>query len=387
MMRTFYKIMHTTCDTGWGVIEKRIYNELVWMKETGHSLILVCPKDTPLFIKAKEFGIKVYGIDFKTFSFLKNYSLLKNFLYNEKPDILHTHGKQDSRMALYAARKLEIPLRILFYHNNYKIRKTPWNRLAYKRLCHYIFTASRYTTGYLQRIFKLKDMRAFTMPAGIIGPESFPEKMEARKMLALAFGLDPETQFIGFSGKLLKGKGIATLLGAFQTVNSRFPGHHLVISGEGAGEAVNMIKASAKGLKIENSTHFTGLEEDPWPFLRALDCLVLPSLHIKDEDFTQKRQSLLCAMLCETPVIGPGTDLAADILAHEKTGLAYEEFNLADLAGKIIQTLQDKKSTGERVEAARNFVKKYHTMDALGRDIIRIYSLHQIRQGRHTYPD
>ncbi|MFA5904616.1 MAG: glycosyltransferase family 4 protein [Desulfobacula sp.] len=364
-----------------------MYNELVWMKKQGHNLILVCPKDTPLFIKAKEYGIKVYGIDFKPFSFLKNYKFLKNFLYNEKPDILHTHGKQDSRMALYAARKLKVPLRILNFHNDYRIRKTPWNRMAYNRFSHYIFTGSRHTTTYLQKLFKLKDMRAFTMPAGIIVPEVLPEKAEARKMLALELGLDPKTKFIGFSGKLSKDKGISTLLGAFQNVKARLPGCHLVISGEGAGEIVSMLKATAMGLKIEESTHFIGEKEDPWPFLRALDCHVLPSLQIKDTDLTHKRQSILCAMLCETPVIGPDTALVSDILVHKKTGLSYNEFNLSDLADKIFETLQDEKSTGERAKEALNFVKKHHSMDTLGRDIIRIYSLHQIRRGRHSYLD
>ena len=386
-MKSFYRILHTTSGTRWGAVEKRIYNELAWMKDKGHTLILVCPKDTPLFLKAKEYGIKVYGIDFKPFSILNNYKFLKNFLYNEKPDIIHTHGKRDSRLALYAARKLKIPLRILSYHNDYRIRKTPLNRMVCKRLCHYIFTASRQTTGYLQKLFRLKDMRAFTMPVGMIGPGTLPEKIEARKMLAMEFQLDPETKFIGFSGKLSKEKGISTLLGAFQSLKARFPLHHLVISGEGTTEAVTLLKAMALGLKIEGSVHFTEDKENPWPFFRALDCYVLPSTHIKDEELTQKRQGLVCAMLCETPVIGPGKETIADILVHEKTGLLYDESNSFDLADKIFQTLRDEKSTGERVETALNFAKKHHTMDTLGRDIIRIYSLHQIRRGRHSYLD
>jgi len=386
-MRTFYKILHTTCETRWGVIEKRIYNELVWMKETGHHLILVCPKDTPLFLKAKEYGIKVYGIDFKPFSFFRNYKFLKNFFYNEKPDIIHSHGKYDSRMALYAARKLKVPLRIFSYHSNFRLKKTFWNRMVCNRLCHYIFTASRHTTGHLQKLFKLKDMRAFTMPAGIIAPETLPEKMEARQRLALELGLDPETRFIGFSGRLSKNKGISALLATFQTVKARLPEYHLIMSGEGSDEALAMLKTLALGLKIETSVHFIGEKEDPWPFFRALDCHVLPSLTLKDEDLTQKRRALLCAMLCETPVIGPASDPAADILVHEKTGLVYEEFNSLDLAEKMFQSLQDKNSTGERLETARNFVKKHHTMDTLGRDIIRIYSLHQIRRGRPTFQD
>lgn len=386
-MRTFYKILHTTCKPGWGDIEQKIYNELAWMKDQGHNMILVCPKESPLFVKAKENGIKVFGIDFKPFSFFKNYKLLKNFLYNEKPDVLHTHGKSDTAMAQYSARKLKIPLRLLSYHNDYRVKKTLWNRIIFKSCCHYIFTPSRFTTGYLQKLFKLKEMKVFTLPAGIIPPDILSEANTAREAFAGALGLDPGARFIGVSGLPGKGKALNALLEAFQTVKARLPGHHLVISGTLETDAAHAVMTLSKGLKIEDAVHFVESWKDPWLFYRAMSCFILTQMDIKQTDVVQKRQALLCAMLSETPVLGPKTELAADLLTHEKTGLIYDEMNFSDLAGKLVHTLQNEDSVKDRVEAAKNFAAKHHTIDTLGRDIIRIYSLHQIRRNRPSFQD
>ena len=154
-MRSLYKILHTTCHTQWGSLEKRIFNESVWMEKKEHKIIIVAPKDTPLFLKAKEHGFKVYGIEFKRFSMIKDYKLLKNIFYNEKPDIINTHGNKDSKLALFAAKKTRVPLRILSRHISAHVRNSWYNRIIYKKLCHYVFTTTDHTTKYLQKVFKL----------------------------------------------------------------------------------------------------------------------------------------------------------------------------------------------------------------------------------------
>ncbi len=66
-MRTHYKIIHTSCHDQWGSLEQRVFNESVWMKQNEHEIIIIAPKNSPLFIKAKEHKFKVYAIDFKYF--------------------------------------------------------------------------------------------------------------------------------------------------------------------------------------------------------------------------------------------------------------------------------------------------------------------------------
>jgi len=384
-MRSLYKILHTTCHTQWGGLEKRIFNESVWMEKKGHKIAIVAPRDTPLFLKAKKHGFNVYGIEFKNFSIIKDYKLLKKIFYNEKPDIVNTHGNKDSKIALYAAKKTRVPLRILSRHISAHVRNSWYNRKMYKKLCHYIFTTADCTTNHLQKVFNISGMQIFSMPSGIIEPEYLLEKKQAREALARELDLDPGTRFLGFVGRVSKDKGVSILLEAFQKVKPKLSGYHVAIVGKGTDDYINFLKNMAKSLEIDEYIHFTGFKEDVWPYYRALDCKILPSIDINGIPFEGVPQALLEAMICECPVIGSKSGGIVDIIDHEKTGLLFNTNNSSDLADKILQTLKDQRATKKRIETARDLVKKHHTIDAMGRDIIRIYSLHQVKMDRRNF--
>ncbi|MCP4682144.1 MAG: glycosyltransferase family 4 protein, partial [Desulfobacterales bacterium] len=127
-MRSLYKIVHTTCHTGWGGLERRIFNESVWMQKKGHQVVIVAPKDTPLFTRAREFGFRVYGVSFKRLSIIKDYKKLKLIFENEQPHILNTHGNADSKIALQAGQKAGVPCRILSRHISAHVRNTWYNK-------------------------------------------------------------------------------------------------------------------------------------------------------------------------------------------------------------------------------------------------------------------
>ncbi len=384
-MRSLYKILHTTCHTGWGGLEKRIFNESVWMREKGHSIIIAAPKGTPLFLKAKDAGFQVYPIAFKRLTIVKDYRFLKRICYNENPDIINTHGNKDSKLALFAAKKANVPCRILSRHISAHVRNSLYNRRLYKKLCHYIFTTADYTTHHLKRVFKLKDMQIFSMPSGIIEPATLMEKDEARIALATSLGLEPDTRFIGFVGRVSKDKGIDTLLHAFKNIRHKLPGYKVALVGDGTKEYIKHLKILAKKLQIEKYIHFTGFKEDVWPYYRALDCKILPSINIKGVPFEGVPQALLEAMICECPVVGSDSGGIVNIINHEKTGLIFKSSDSNDLSNKILQTLQNKDAANQRVKTACTLVKKHHTIDAMGRNVIRIYRLHQVKLDRTPY--
>ncbi|MCD4678572.1 MAG: glycosyltransferase family 4 protein [Desulfobacula sp.] len=384
-MRSLYKILHTTCHTQWGSREKRIFNESVWMEKKGHKIIIVAPKDTPLFLNAKAHGFKVYGVRFKRLSMIKDYKLLKNIFYNEKPDIINTHGNQDSKIALFAAKKARVPLRILSRHNTAHVRNSWYNRKIYKKLCHYIFTTADHTTKHLQKVFKLKDMQIFSMPSGIIEPDHLLEKNIARKGLAGELSLAPETKFIGFVGRISQDKGVSTILEAFKKVKTELSGYHVAIVGKGTDEDLNSLKKLAKSLQIDEYIHFTGFKKNVWSYYRALDCKIMPSIDVKAVCLEGVPLAILEAMICECPVITSKSTGIVDIIDHEKTGLLFHKDDPSDLGDKILQTLQDEDATKQRIETARDFVKKHHTIDAMGRNIIRIYRLHQVKLDRRPF--
>ncbi len=180
-MRSHYKIIHTSGGQAWGEKEKRIFNESIWMNNNGHEVIIVTSIDSPLLKKAKEFDIKVYGLSFKWFSKIKDKNSLNRIIYNEKPDIINTHGSNDSKIALSAAKKNKVALRIRTKHNADNLKNSWANRIVFKKYSHYTFTTTRAIKDNLQKVFKLKDMEIFAILGGL--EEDAPQSKEQQIQL------------------------------------------------------------------------------------------------------------------------------------------------------------------------------------------------------------
>ena len=89
-------------------------------------------------------------------------------------------------------------------------------------------------------------------------------------------------------------------------------------------------------------------------------------------------------MYCESPVIGSDTGGIPDIITHEKTGLLFNPDSPKDLADKLMAALKDNDAAAARAALAKEKVASHHTIDAMGRNIVRIYRLHQVRIERES---
>jgi glycosyltransferase involved in cell wall biosynthesis len=373
--------VHTTCRTGWGEQEQRIFNESVWMGNKGHQVVIVSPSHTPLFTRAKKYGFRVHDVSFKRLSVIKDYGHLKQIFRDEQPHILNTHNSADSKIALPAAKKTGVPCRILSRHISEPVRNSWYNRKIYKQLAHFIFTTSNDTTRHLQQVFKLTDMEIFSMPSGIIAPENLVPKDAAQKALAQELSLDPATRFVGFAGIISKNKDIKTVLKALKLIQTQIP-HHLVIVGEGPSDYLAELSTLSEGLGIKTKVHFMTAAQEVWPYYRAFDCKVLAAGNPSSIPPEGVPLELLEAMYSSCPVIGSKTCGITDIIEDKKTGLLFEPQHPEQLADRIMETLANEAATLERVHQAREQVKKKHTIDAMGRNIIRIYRLHQVKIAR-----
>jgi len=387
MMISCYKIIHTTCHTQWGGLEKRIFNESVWMAQKGHTIIIAAPDNTPLFNRAKEYGFKTIAIEFKRTGMIKDYKRLKTLFINEKPDIVNTHGNEDSLIGLWAARNARIGCRILSRHISAHVSKSWYNKRLYKKLATYIFTTADYTTNHLKAVFKLNGKQIFSMPSGIIPPGTLPSKAAARNDLAIELGVDPETRFLGFVGRVSEAKGVDTIFNAFQKIAAKISGHDLVIVGDSTEAYIDSLWDLADRLKIRERIHILGPKEDVWSYYRAFDCKILASRGKRGIPFEGVPQALLEAMYCSCPVVGSKSGGIPDIIEHEKTGLLFDSEDPDNLADMIFRVLNEDADTQVRIQNAFEMVEKHHTIDAMGRNILRIYTLHQIGLGNTTGPD
>ncbi|PIE63362.1 MAG: glycosyl transferase group 1 [Desulfobacter postgatei] len=370
MKSTQYKIIHTTCHTDWGGLEKRVLNESLWMADKGHRVIIIAPENTPLFQRAKGDGLKLYPMAFKRLSAFSDYRRLIRIFNQEKPHIVNTHGNTDSKIALPAAKKTHVPCRILSRHISTPVNNCWYNRLLYKKLSHYTFTTADYTRHHLQDVFNLSYQQVVSIPSGIVEPDSLNPKDEDRRDLAAKLNLDPCTRFIGFAGRISQDKGVDTLLRGFHKAAGHIIPHHLVIAGTGDASFLDRMSALARDLNIENRVHFIGFQENLWPFYRSLDCKILPSV------FEGIPQVLIEAMYALCPVIGSRTGGIADLITHDETGLLFDVGQSDELCEMILKTIDTPRATMARAQNAAQKIKRYHTIETMGQKIMRIYQYH-----------
>lgn len=377
MNNKFYKIIHTSSRCLWGNREKRILHESLWMKKNGHQVAIIAPGDSPLFKKAKQNELTVYPISFKSLAGLGEYGQLKQIFDREQPFVVNAHGKADAKITLKAAQATGVPCRIMSRHNGKRVRNTWANKKIYKSRCHHIFTNSKDSKKQLKQTFSLSDMQIFCIPDGVTIPDAavFPNEIPqpaARQKLANILGLETDARFIGVFDKAAPQNNLQLRKTAEQ-LNRQFPSHHLVVAG--IPENQNTIYEGTSP-----RLHLLPQNEEKDTFYQALDCcLYFPNLR----NFYQGVPlEVIRAMSCLCPVIGPDAAGIRDILIDHKTGRIFDPNQTESLPNIIQWTLNTPQTILTLTREARAMVEQHYTMDAMGRDILRIYQLRQIKVDR-----
>ncbi len=377
-MRSFYKIIHTSSRVLWGNREKRILYESLWMKGNGHQVAIVAPGQSPLFKKAKQNGLMVYPMSFKSLAGIGEYGRLKQIFVGEQPFVVNAHGIRDARIALKAAQTTGVPCRIMSRHNGERVKSTWPNKKIYKTRCHYVFTTSKDSTAHLKQTFSLSDIQIFSIPDGIamadvaVAPDR-TDRTAARQKLANTLGLETDARFIGVFGKI-DPQSIPQLCKIVDQLSRRFPSHHPVIAGIPENRDPIDEKANPRGHILPQTA------ENTVGLYQALDCCIyFPNT----QNFYQGVPlEMIRAMACFCPVIGPDTPGIRDILIDNKTGRVFDPDQPGSLPEIIRWALNTPKAVQTLTQAAKVLVEKHYTMDAMGRDILRIYRLHQVKIDR-----
>ncbi len=360
------KILHTESHREWGGQERRVFTECRWMSQKGHHIILLAPGQSEVYRRGDKEGWEVYDIPFTRIGMLKDFFRVRALLGKIRPDVLNTHGNTDSKVALTAASGLKIPCVIRSRHSAPAVSNSWYNRLLYRDFSDYILATANCVTHQLVRDLDISTDRIFTLPSGVIPCSDLPEHEDARQSLSAELGLDAETKFIGFVGRLSNEKGLTFLIDAFFKIRDIIPKYHLVLVGEGG--FLSTLEAQVREKNLRDRVHFPGYRENPWPYFRAFDCFILAS-----SKYEGTAQVILQAMFAECPVVGTNAGGIPDVITHEETGLLTPPDNADLLAEAILKTLGDETSAKRRTENALRYVQANHTVDKMGEKILEIY--------------
>jgi glycosyltransferase involved in cell wall biosynthesis len=166
------------------------------------------------------------------------------------------------------------------------------------------------------------------LPHGIDSERFRPPGAGEKLQLRARLGLPADGVVITYTGRLLKGKGLETLVEAFAGLAPAAPAPHLLIVGSGAGQALSVegaLKADVEGRGLASRVTFTGRVENVEEYLRASDVFAFPSV------FEALGLSLIEASATGLPCVGSRTGGIVDVIEDGVSGLLVAPGDVAAL--------------------------------------------------------
>jgi glycosyltransferase involved in cell wall biosynthesis len=141
-----------------------------------------------------------------------------------------------------------------------------------------------------------------------------------------------------FTGRLLRGKGLETLLAAFEALASARPDVHLVLVGSGEGQALSVeedLRADVRARGLDDRVVFAGRRDAVESYLRAGDVFVFPSV------FEALGISLVEAAACGLPAVASRTGGIVDVVEEGRSGFLVTPGQARELASALASLVSD----------------------------------------------
>ncbi|OSQ24283.1 glycosyl transferase family 1 [Campylobacter concisus] len=262
-------ILHTETLFNWGGEQNKTLNEIRFMREMGHNVILFCNPNSQIESIAKEEDFSVIAQEMNKKNFHKSVPVLCEAISSNKIDIVITHGSTDSWVGAIAGlfyRKRGVK----FYkerHNLFPI-KGFLSKLMHKRLFDKILYISDSVKEYLLSIGVSKDRLVF-MPSTVD-----VEKIDSTKSTFRdEFHIAKDELVIGTFTSLYRKKGVFDFASAAKEI-LKSKDATIVFSGnisDGTREQI------ASMFNEKDKIIFTGFRNDAANIIKGFDIYVFAS--------------------------------------------------------------------------------------------------------------
>jgi len=228
-----------------------------------------------------------------------------------------------------------------------------------------VICCSNYMEGEIKTIFNLPRDKIRTIPNGVNPDNLKPEPFSEDWRLKFA---RPQEKMVLYVGRLVKEKGVDTLVEAIPHIVREYPGVKFVIAGRGPHQGEIMKKARELG--IEEYMVFSGFvqDEDRNRLYACSDVAVFPSCY---EPFGIVA---IEAMAAGTPLVVGDTGGFREIVEHQVDGLKFNPGDVKDLAQCIIRLLKEERlAENLRLSGWQKVVSRY-SWDNIARQTGSVYS-------------
>ena len=285
-------------------------------------------------------------------------SLIKAFK-KSKPDIIHLMEEPYSLFALQTilVKKVFAPkAKIIFYtyDNISYMYQFPYKfSFVYKSIERFILRNADYALCSSEEIKKLLILKGFIKPIDVVYPcfdFSFLKKSNTGNLKEY---LGLKGIVIGYTGRIIKEKGLETLLRACSSLTVKYS---ILLVGSGSNK--DNLLALADELGIGDKLMFvSSIDYKEIPGLLSLmDIFVLPSITTRKWK-EQFGRVIIEAMACEVPVIGSTSGAIPEVV--NDAGLVFKENDSHDLKSKIMMLIKDSKFRNRLKKKGKEHSRKF----------------------------
>jgi glycosyltransferase involved in cell wall biosynthesis len=358
-------IVHTESSRGWGGQELRILGESAGMRARGHDVTLIAPASARIHVEAQRRGLAVVDLPIGRKS-VRGWRALRRWLSTHRVDVVNTHSSTDSWLvALACATIARAPAVVRTRHVSVPVANNAATRWLYGRATRRVVTTGEALRRTLIEANGLPADRVVSIPTGVDLARFAPGDAAAARR---ALGLDPAARYVGIVATLRSWKGHLYLIEALELLGR--DDCRLLVVGDGPMRAPieSRIAAGGRGDRVKLAGH----QDDPAPWLRAMDVFCLPSYANEGVP-----QALMQAMLAALPVVTTPVGSILEVVEDGRTGLVVPPRDAPALARAIARLLDDpalarRLGSAARAEAVERFSqdRMLDRMEAVFRDAL-----------------
>ncbi len=263
--------------------------------------------------------------------------------------------------SLLATKEMYFHKLIRIYKNNINLFLAP-SQFAHNKILEWGIIPEKQITVLPEFIFRASRMAREMTPSPIVG--------EGLQTFATSAHQPEKHNYILYFGRLIKGKGIDTLISAMKNILDTGTGHSLYLHIAGRGPQEKKLRHLAKKENINNIKFLGFLDQD------ELKKQILNSRFIihPSEVYETFGLSILENYNLNKPVIASNLGALSEIVENKKTGLLFKSGDKADLAEKINYLLQNKELVQQMGENAKQLAEQKYNPEDHYQELIKIYN-------------
>lgn len=368
------------------VIPYFLGEQLNYMTKRGYKIHLICSPSEYL----KPLSIK-YNFFYEEIPILRQFSFFTDFcsiikicicIRKNKINIINGHTPKAGLLAMCAGFFMRVPKRIYFrhgllYETSHGLKKVIFilsekfaSLLATKVVCVSPYLIERSIRDRLSSPTKLHLLYKGSCNGVDVYNKFNPVNVsiESKRLLRLKYNLPLDAWIIGYTGRLVKDKGIVELVEAFELLQKKYSKIYLLLVGP-EEERDKLPLKTKHAMKCDNRIILTGLIENNIEYYYAImNVLILPTHR---EGFGT---SILEASSMQIPVVTTDFTGSRDAIVNGVTGL-YTDGTPLSLVNKIEILYNDREYAINLGIQGRRFVEDNFEQQLVWKEIEKLYNL------------